>query len=183
MPVGNDIVAFESAGRLHPRFATRVLAPSEFAIYVARDCADEFLWLAWAAKETAYKWVKQRKPEVRFIWSQFVFDPETMTVTYGDETIPLQFQVTGEYVHCFSGGECAPLTAVTTCDEDLSPSAAVRRLARKLVAEKLRCAPDDVTIEKDAHGIPTYRRGALTGALSLSHHGAFVAAAVGELLS
>src|SRR5512140_1470404 len=68
--VGNDVVDLADPEArldgLHPRFATRVFTAAERALLEA--CADRrsLHWALWAAKESAYKTLKQLEPSLAF---------------------------------------------------------------------------------------------------------------------
>ena len=59
MQVGNDIVDLDYVHDHNPRFAQRVLAEEELKGFEASNNAPAYLWQAWAAKEAAFKIIKQ----------------------------------------------------------------------------------------------------------------------------
>lgn len=75
MFIGNDVVDLRDPearpGAIHPRFPERVCADDELcAIYRAAD-PMRLLWAHWAAKESAFKAMRQLDPFVRFLPRRF----------------------------------------------------------------------------------------------------------------
>jgi phosphopantetheinyl transferase (holo-ACP synthase) len=70
---GNDIVALDTIDRMRtqqPRFYSKILTVGEQECFCRRDdlglSFEEFVWLSWSVKESAYKYLKRRQPALVF---------------------------------------------------------------------------------------------------------------------
>jgi phosphopantetheinyl transferase (holo-ACP synthase) len=88
---GNDVVslnAIDIARTRQQRFYSKILAGSEIAAYnhyKAGITFENFVWLSWSIKESAYKFLKRNDPEL-------VFSPTRCVVTQFE--IPFVYQKT-----------------------------------------------------------------------------------------
>ncbi len=202
--LGNDVVDLEDPDTLpesfRPRFDERVFDPTERrAIAHARD-PHARRWMHWAAKEAAYKLARQIDP-------RFVFSPSKLVARFADDAsnetdrierrgmldlpkalapgfaaLELWAEIVDGRVHVIALPRGEDWAAVVSSVEVLpaggDPSEEVRRLARECVSRDLGLSVDRVTIGRRDR-IPTVeidgRRCHM--ALSLSHHGRFVAVA------
>ncbi|MBY0399876.1 4'-phosphopantetheinyl transferase superfamily protein, partial [Myxococcota bacterium] len=212
----------------HRRFDARVFAPEERA-RIAADGSGQTVsqaraeagfqirlpphpqalrWAHWAAKEAAYKLMRQRDPA-------FVFSPIRLVARFdapgtgrlpgstrrgelearaGDGSPPFAIELacfeTGDFVHVVAlpaGGDWSAVsTGIEALDDrraqpDGDPSLAVRLLARREIARLLDLAPSRLAIGRRGR-IPTLELDGSTTplALSLSHHGRYVAYAVAK---
>ena len=71
--MGNDIIdlrAIDTQRSNDSRFYTKILLPSEMALYQRPECAhipfEHFLWLLWSIKESGYKYLKRGFPDLVF---------------------------------------------------------------------------------------------------------------------
>lgn len=67
---GNDIVALKAIDRqrtCRPEFYSKFITPSELAVYSPNSLSFEnFVWLLWSVKESAYKYFKRNNAELVF---------------------------------------------------------------------------------------------------------------------
>jgi len=190
--IGNDVVDVGDpetrAAGLHPRFDARVFALEEQEALASSADPDRQRWILWAAKESAYKAARRCDPRIVFSPSRFIVRPtaeDEATVSVGDRRFRIALAAGRGYVHavaCVAGAPTDLCTAVATIapdaavDDAASPSIAARELAAATVGEMLGQPPSNVTIRR--HGrLPALwlRDCARPLALSLSHHGRFVA--------
>jgi phosphopantetheinyl transferase (holo-ACP synthase) len=193
--LGNDVVDLADAEArlegLHPRFEQRAFTAAERAALADSPHRQRLHWALWAAKESAYKALKQLDPSL-------AFSPRELEVTLGPETggderqgarelasgrvvrgsleLDLEVQFSGESVHAIARrripAAAGILSAVEAAREDAS--AAVRRLATSAIGAALGIAPGQLRISGRP---PLVWRGddRLDLSLSVSHHGRFVA--------
>jgi hypothetical protein len=202
--LGNDIVDLKDPDTrpetFRPRFDARVFGPVERrAIEHDRD-GQARRWSHWAAKEAAYKLARQ-------IDDQFIFAPSKMLAHFessdlvephcrerrGKMTLPesavisfreveLRGIETPAYVHVMAqpvGGDWdAVVSSVERVDDEAHASEFVRSLAAAGIARDLGIERTRVGIGRRGR-IPTVEiDGTLSSmAISLSHHGRFVACA------
>jgi phosphopantetheinyl transferase (holo-ACP synthase) len=76
---GNDIVSLNAINITRTkqyRFYSKILSPSEKSLYNQAEFAaipfENFVWLLWSVKESAYKYLKRNNPELIFIPLKFV---------------------------------------------------------------------------------------------------------------
>lgn len=182
--VGNDVVdlAVDASRELHPRFDTRVFAPSERDALRHSGSAGRLRWMLWAAKEAAYKVAKKRDLRTVFSPSRFVvtLGPSLRgEVCHGDLRIPVVLEASGEAVHAvaFGPGEAGErLVFAVEPREGEDPSRAARSAAVRALARCLGRPARDLRVCLRGR-IPFLE---LRGEpepldLSLSHHGRFVA--------
>jgi phosphopantetheinyl transferase (holo-ACP synthase) len=87
---GNDIVslnAIDIARTRQQRFYSKILAASESTLYNQHQTEitfENFVWLLWSIKESAYKFLKRHDPEL-------VFSPTRCVVTQLE--IPVEYQI------------------------------------------------------------------------------------------
>lgn len=203
--LGNDVVDLRDADAkpetFRPRFDARVFAPVERRA-IERDAQPQARrWAHWAAKEAAYKLAKQ-------IDATFVFSPSKLVahfnapvdgsagrvercgtlglpnmLTPGVRELELRSFETADWVHVLAlpaGSDWeAVVWAVAPLEVMADPSAAVRSLAVNRIAQDLGVERDRVTIGRRGR-IPTVSIDDCdrTMAISLSHHGGWVACAM-----
>lgn len=198
--VGNDVVDLreerQSRHSFNPRFPERILAPSEWQTFHTLPSHDPFLWIAWAAKEAAYKIMKQRDPMTVFSPSAFIWDHIRQEINFQSHTIPLQVTasphsifVQGSWPVIPIHGRVEDVTNLTSLPLSAwfhSPeetyaekplSQAVRLLAKRELSLVLGAAPSDWIFEKSSVGQPIARlksQPEFRVPLSFTHHGGFV---------
>jgi phosphopantetheinyl transferase (holo-ACP synthase) len=203
--LGNDVVDLRDPDTrpetFRPRFDERVFDVTERRAIEHDEDSHARRWIHWAAKEAAYKLARQ-------IDDQFVFSPGKLIARFeaaesaeyhrrtrrGAMTLPVAPAVgfreielrgieTPEYVHVIAlpmGGDWdAVVSSVEPLADETDASEAVRVLAASGVARDLGIDASRVAIGRRGR-IPTVEiDGARsTMAISLSHHGGYVASAV-----
>lgn len=203
--LGNDVVDLHDPDAkpesFRARFDERVFAPVERRA-IERDARPlARRWAHWAAKEAAYKLAKQ-------LDASFVFSPKALVPKFGAasalpgdqaeragqlelpepigrgiQELELRSLETVDFVHVVAlpaGADWqAVVSAVEPVADEARSSGAVRSLARRRIARDLGIASERVEI--GARGrIPTVEiDGAASPlAISLSHHGGWVACAM-----
>jgi phosphopantetheinyl transferase (holo-ACP synthase) len=195
--IGNDIVDLEFLDQplyQHVRHLRRVCSLTEARM--VRDSADPSVRLAvvWAAKEAAYKLISRMRPDCHFVPRHFATQFEDSQdrdaalegrVAFEELDVRVRVSITPRWVHAVATFE-APLAirlAVAPVEEYCvsgssaqRESAAVRKLAKDLLEQSGLVG---ATIANKGK-IPSVvsDRGDANISLSLSHHGAFVAAAI-----
>ncbi len=196
--VGNDIVDlnfFESPAYHHIQFLSRVCTPAE-----ARAVADSLdpcrlLAMAWASKEATYKLLAKEGSLRHFIPRQFSVEIASaerrhsqyrFKVTHAALDVVVDIQATERWVHAIAAFPEGRIVhwRVQEIEQRFQDgrqaqveSEGVRSLANELLAEY---EEGDVVLEFVGR-IPAIRRkiaGHTGMGISLSHHGAFVAAAI-----
>jgi phosphopantetheinyl transferase (holo-ACP synthase) len=186
--VGNDVVDLRDRsvanGPRHPRFDTRVFAPSEHRALRESGEENPLRWAFWAAKEAAYKVAK--KLDDAAIWSpvRFVVHIDATgagRVEHEGRDISVRVEKDAERVHAVASDTSASLSQVRARvaelpTEDANPSAAVRALACEDLAGVLGRDAELLEIARRDR-IPVLRVAGEDAPLdlSLSHHGRFVA--------
>ncbi len=184
--LGNDVVDLRDPEidprRLHPRFDRRVFGDDERAAIAGAADPLRTRWRLWAAKEAAYK--AARRMDGRTVWSPVRFRvslaPSEPRVEHGGRRFALRFDDDEGRVHALAWA--AGVTGVVHAVERAAsagaadPSAAVRALACRVVAERLDVAASALEVRRRERIPDLFRDGApVGGALSLSHHGGLVA--------
>lgn len=191
MWIGNDIVDLSLNQKHHPRFVRRIFSDHDLERYNRGGAQSQDLWLAWAAKEAAYKLEKQRDAAIYFSPAEFSVDLSEAKVNWRGRVHSFGCVASTDYVHVWvhSGSgrvetKVAPASAVTTGLSARNLSADVRILAASVVSSLFGIRVDEVVVDTDQHRIPfAVRRDSkgvtrLPCAISLSHDGGFVAVAV-----
>jgi phosphopantetheinyl transferase (holo-ACP synthase) len=191
--VGNDVVDFAASRWPHHRhahalgrFSERVCAADERALVAAAHHPERMLWALFAAKEAAYKVVTRFTGGVVFAHRAFVVSQDLTEVRYQDLSMRLQVCRRAAYVHAVAWtGDREPFWQVALLGGTECARAAVRRLATSMLAQRMGCAAEDLSILREPHsaywdglGPP---RALVRGepapyGVSLSHHGRFVSA-------
>jgi len=197
--VGNDIVdlqCFDAPFYQHIGYLERVCTPAEADTVRRSKDASRALASVWAAKEAAYKLISRSSSLRHFVPRDFATDIaelspgsvyDQLQVSCNGKRAKVTTFATEQWLHAVAvfADSChlhwkvqeihkPPFGIITPADE----SDIARQLARDLLSESgLKNASLDFV-----EGIPTLREGG-TGsvgkAMSLSHHGRFVAAALG----
>ena len=188
--IGNDVVDLGDAdsriAEHHPRFDRRVFAPAERDLIAASRDGERLRWLLWAAKESAYK-------AARRLDARMVFSPVRFVVSLGSETaatvdapcgpFDVELDADAEHVHAVARPRDDAGATVYSAVARLGPgaaettsSAAVRRVTVTTLARLLDIPERDLTLDRDER-VPRLHIGGrpTAAAVSLSHHGRFVA--------
>ena len=197
--IGNDIVDLRGESQTHhPRFARRVLTDYEYQGYCRSHDPHRYLWTAWAAKEAAYKVVRQSGDCHAFRPAAFEHRRHTGFVQYDGRRITTEVQTKPDYVVAVARLGTGQYTEVTRVVEDVlrnpsdrnilrwsgkipQESIAARHLVATILASELLCPPADIVVLKNRWGVPEpYVRGKRSRvALSISHHDRYVSIAIG----
>jgi phosphopantetheinyl transferase (holo-ACP synthase) len=187
--IGNDVVDLgDEDSRIathHARFDQRVLAPSERALIPSGPRGERVRWLVWAAKESAYKAARRIDAAVVFSPPRFVVrlaSERTAVVEGAGRTFEVTLRADDERVHAVARVRDDAAGAVYSAVARLAPgaaetpSAAVRRIAVSTLARLLDIPERDLAVDREGR-VPCLRvRGRQeAAALSLAHHGRFVA--------
>ena len=191
--LGNDVVDLADpetrAGAQHPRFAARVFTPAERAALTNARDPQRLRWRLWAAKEAAYKCVKQLDPGA-------CFSPQRFEVELGNGRLEHVVHA-GRRLRVALWEDADALVAIATDGADpeqgvlrvlsqlpvaadaRDASTAVRTLARDAAAGWIGCTPHELAFTRAGRAPRLTLRGApLRLDVSLAHHGRFVAAAL-----
>jgi phosphopantetheinyl transferase (holo-ACP synthase) len=175
---GNDVVDLAKAhSAFSERFLKKVFAPEEEAAIRKAPDARLNAWAHWAAKESAFKVLSRRDPDLPFHWKRFVvFLAASMQEGYVQHPagmVQFKAEVTAEYVHVLAGFSSIPEGVVSAIDPHMDQSEAVRQLACEFFT-RLKGKPAIVERENDLPVLVSEKKRHL---VSLSHHGRFVAVA------
>ncbi|MDJ0785554.1 MAG: 4'-phosphopantetheinyl transferase superfamily protein [Myxococcota bacterium] len=208
--IGNDVVDLRDPearpGASHPRFERRVFGDRERRSIEASACRERSLWAHWAAKEAAFKALRRQRPDLPFHPRGFEVSlrgrlrPRVSSLLRGDVrvsglSLPVFARIDAERVHAWVGG--ATQVAAERIRPGACPSESARALA--LAMARTRFPGEALRVEREDR-IPTlvrtpFRTTAASNddvgsarepdvcrvPLSLSHHGRFVACAIGAL--
>jgi len=194
LPVGNDIIDLldreSDPSGLHPRYLERVFTCEEReALHRSRlDKMRLELWSRLAAKEATFKALAARRPELVFSPRTFATSLMAPTtngqrhgwVEHGGLRIPVLLHHSVTFLHAIAAtaselDHAHLLTKVSPIMNDTDPSSAVRRSAKRCLAQYLGC--DERRVQVRGRRPPGFFIGGQSAAhsLSLSHHGAWVA--------
>lgn len=177
--IGNDVVDLAAPdtrpAAQHPRFDARAFTAAERAAIGSGPAAHRRRWAFWAAKEAAYKALRQEHPALGFVPGRFAVAfaggrcEGAGSVAVGPLRIPVTVRVGPGWIHAIAhrAGTAPPIARVVRCRPGEDPRAAVRAAA-------LASQPGAAGIER-VRRVPRLRTGTGTLPLSLSHHGRFVA--------
>jgi phosphopantetheinyl transferase (holo-ACP synthase) len=195
--LGNDIVDIEFCERpkyRHPRYLDRVCGPEE-ADAVRRSVNPvKALASIWASKEATYKLFSKRTAQCRFVPRQFVAqienrDPvridQKLSILYAGVHTEVSLFAEERWVHAVAAFPAMKIhwtvreieKCFCGCGKTSSESEAVRFLANYLLEE---LGLQDVSLQFEGR-VPKLSRESDAGPgmdVSLSHHGAFAAAAI-----
>ncbi|MFP3980597.1 MAG: 4'-phosphopantetheinyl transferase superfamily protein [Desulfobacterales bacterium] len=205
--MGNDIVdrrAVDAAGKgRDARFVRRVLTEQELRACRQSADPDQYLWAAWAARETAYKAMAKSWPDIsasprRYqpVFEDGIGGQNLRGVVQTPKTpVYIRVMIRADYIHCIGQSQQSPehlvwgverLFAKPDPAENHDPdrqSAVVRRAAAARISAcmgfpaadiQIRRYPDQIGRRISPPGV--YIRGVRWQIdISLSHHGRFAA--------
>ncbi len=195
---GNDIVALGAINVERTRqtnFYSKILSPSEQQLYTAlqpHQPFENFVWLAWSVKESAYKFLQKFMPDLVFSPTRITltrlesgFDFENTAVYKGTA----QFKNETLYFRCIINHDYI-FSVVNFKDDFTHTQWGVKRIdsahhthQSSEVRELLLCDLNDLqpgnnfTINKSPHGWPIIIKDdqEISLPVSLAHHGHYVA--------
>jgi len=205
--IGNDVIDLADAEchTVHPRFDERVFGADERRMIDASAAPEPMRWLLWAAKESAYKLLRQLEPETTFIPARLSVHPQREqpldtapeqmgpnlpqigtlhelpggTVRYASSCMPYRAMRKADALHVITflpQASGSELLAMVAETRSEPPSVAVRRLAIAAIAARTAIPAEELSIVRDCRVPRIYWRGRQAPiGLSLSHHGRFVA--------
>ena len=190
-------------GAQHPRFDARVFGAGERSALERSGARDRLRWILWAAKESAFKVAQRREPDMAFAPTRFVVNLDASLrgcVRHADREYPVSVAVMGDCVHAVAmeasaAGAVRAGVAVCAAEGDVGaslPGCAARDLAAGAIAPLLgveradlrfarRRRVPELQLDPGVHrSWDPARRGSVEArvgrvAVSLSHHGRFVA--------
>ena len=185
--LGDDVVDLgdpdAAPGAVHPRFDARVFAAPEREWLAASGRPSRARWWLWAAKEAAYKRARRLDPALPFHPRSFVVELDA-TARRGRVCGPggeaqVRLARAGDALHAVAFGagddEARIAWGVAALAQGADPSLAARALATARVAARLGARAQALRVERRDR-IPALRLpDGRALALSLSHHGRFVA--------
>jgi phosphopantetheinyl transferase (holo-ACP synthase) len=181
--LGNDVIDLadpETSSR-HARFDARVFTAAERDRIAAAADAGRLRQTLWAAKESAYKAARRSALDIVFSPRRFAVEldgEDSARVRFPGGAARVRIQIAGDCVHAIAildGCDARRIlsgagTLGNTTDPN-APSGAARALALTELAPHLRESQGTLRVEREGR-IPSLEGCA---ALSLSHHGRFVA--------
>jgi len=198
--VGNDVVDLDDPGAVgasrRERFVRRILRPAELRDVEASADPDVALWTRFAAKEAAYKAAVQLRGSTPATPAAYEVAADLASVRLSDARFQLLIEfsaaaATGRpgLVHAIAwrGGD-RPRFGAGACAGD--PGAGAHSLLAASAGACLGCAPSRLRIVRDpilgswdGYGPPRLQLDGrpLPAAVSLSHHGRFIAFAHGPV--
>jgi len=188
--IGNDVVDLcdpdVRPDAIHPRFDRRVFAPDERRRIAAAGPDSPLRWMAWAAKEAAFKAAKRCDPACIFAPIRFLTefdDAGRGRVHHAGVEYDLRVSLGGGCVHAVATVR-SPITEhiVARVKREPTPRLAPADASRSVRAFALADLADALGVGVDSLAIRSHQRiprlVAATDeviALSLSHHGRCVA--------
>ncbi len=235
MCIGNDVVDLSTVEHQKPdRYCRRIFSAGEYKQYVSEHaatgclfwapklsigaghpkevseqtrvaCDPSLVWRAWAAKEAAFKMLRQAGILNAFVPSRLTYCDRTSRIRYGNSEWQVQLSQSARLVLAVVSESprwasiVEEISTLTTVKPDLfcaaeleagclhwpSESIAVRALAKQYLARHFECTPSDIEFSApDKYSQP---RGSICArpfdrGLSLSHDGRFAAVAISERL-
>jgi phosphopantetheinyl transferase (holo-ACP synthase) len=206
---GNDIVSLNAIDinrTLQPRFYSKILAASEITAYDQyKDTIslENFVWLLWSIKESAYKFLQRNNPDLVFSPTRCIINHLDIPAEYStDESIAI-LQDTGfdnqpvfksiikvgtETLYSRSVVNSDFIFSVVNEDNDfddtgwgvkwINDASSDNQSAevRTFLLAKLKSdlSSNNLQIVKNNHGCPTLLSGEVDIPISLAHHGHWV---------
>jgi len=181
--LGNDIVDRKALGGHNPRFTDRILNPIEKARRQNWSLDESFIWLYWACKEAAYKAIRQSR-EIPFHHREFIVSEDMTGIVWQDETLQLHVMEDADAIFALAtdGQKFQCHSQIARFPKELAPalqSEKARALLLDLAALHLPWPRAELSIRSKNRIPQLIRQGqALPHAMSLTHHGRYVAASL-----
>jgi phosphopantetheinyl transferase (holo-ACP synthase) len=181
--LGNDIVDRKATAAHNSRFQNRILNPLEKSRRQIWSLDEPFLWFYWAAKEAAYKAIRQSR-DIPFHHREFIVSEDLTRIVWKDETFQLQFIQDADAVFALAtdGAISQCHSQIASFSEEAAPllqSEKARALLLDLAAQHLALPRAEMTIQTENRIPKLMHQGrTLPHAMSLTHHGRYVAASL-----
>ena len=189
--IGNDVIDLvdpdSQPGRQHRRFDKLAFTCEERRVLRRMGNSHTQRWCMWAAKEAAYKLLKQTDSSISFAPRRFEVSwqgHDRCTVVHKERTAWVQLRFGNDYVHALalsdapSDDQQLPPVAIIRLDAapQRPPSIEIRKLVKRMASLWLGQKATNlkvVTEEKIPRLVDA--KGDHCGYLSLSHHGRYMA--------
>ncbi len=184
MQLGCDIVDLLFTKEHNPRFVDRILSPEEGLRFPRIALEDPLLWKLWAAKESAYKAMKQLL-DIPFHHREFLVDQDLSAIRYHDTALKLDVQQVGDRIFATAAslGVQTVISRFHAFDDEALPeeqSQQANELLLQAAAETLNLPRSELSLLREQRIPKLMHRGQkLPHPISLSHHGRYVAASLG----
>lgn len=183
MRLGNDIVDLSFAQGHHPRFASRILHPIERERFPLAIQNPSLLWSLWAAKEAAYKAIKQ-KEDIGFHHRKFIVAADFKSIQYQQQTLELRVEQEVDLIFALAADPSLNQIQTLKLSLDYEPSPKEQSLKTKelliqIAALFLQVAPQTLAVTSHQR-IPKIQwlGKTLEHPASCTHHGRFLAASL-----
>ncbi|MCX6129712.1 MAG: 4'-phosphopantetheinyl transferase superfamily protein [Proteobacteria bacterium] len=184
MRLGNDIVDLNFVDDHHTRFAQRILSPIEIDRFPDASQNPSLLWSLWAAKESAYKAMRQTA-KIGFHHREFQVAADCQSIQYFEESLALKITQDGALI--FALATDVPMTDVRSLfarfEHEPLPkdqSSIASNLLIELASQSLAIDPEELSIIHQDRIPKIQRQGKLLKLpASCTHHGRFIAASLG----
>ena len=184
MRLGNDIVDLTCVEAHHPRFVTRILNPIELERFAEAHQNPNLLWSLWAAKEAAFKAIKQSQA-IGFHHQKFIVAADLRSIQYQQQTLELRLEQDGDLIFALAADASLNQTRSLTLrfEHELAPeeqSLKTKELLLELAAQHLGLNPKELAVASQER-IPKIQwlDKILPHPASCAHHGRFLAASLG----
>ena len=206
MCIGNDVVDLATVEHQKPdRYCRRLFSAGEYKQYLSGPAAPALVWRAWAAKEAAFKMLRQAGILNAFVPSRLTYCDRSARIRYDQSEWHVRLTQNTRLVSAVVSesrrwtsiiGEISTSSTVMPhlfCTAELEAgclhwppeSIAVRVLAKQVLTRHFDCAPSAIVLSApDKYSQPC---GSICGrpfnrGLSFSHDGRFAAVAISERL-
>ncbi|MGF7078193.1 4'-phosphopantetheinyl transferase family protein [Mucilaginibacter sp. UYCu711] len=197
---GNDIVALNLVDKqrtLLPAFYLKFITPAELSLHKESAISFEnFIWLLWSVKESAYKYLKRSDESLVFSPSKLIvqnlsipaesdrvyLDTDQIVDTFydgivstGSSTIKFRSAINNQFIATVINEGDVYWGVQAIADSDYhTQSNAVRLLALAKLNDIILA--DDLWIDKHSSGYPFIVNGThpLRSSISFAHHGCYV---------
>ncbi|HET9238549.1 MAG TPA: 4'-phosphopantetheinyl transferase superfamily protein [Oligoflexus sp.] len=183
MRLGNDIVDRKATAGHNPRFTDRILNPLEKSRRQSWSLDESFIWFYWAAKEAAYKAIRQSR-DIPFHHREFIVSDDMTRIVWKDEAFQLQLIEDADAIFALAtdGQTCQCRSQRAAFPEEPTPalqSEKARALLLDLAATHLSLPRSELSFQAENRIPKLIHQGKpLPHAMSLTHHGRYVAASL-----
>ena len=191
--IGNDIVDLKDSdsdlSSFHADFKYRILNSQELFDIKNNDLPNNLLlWIYWASKESAYKYMSRIYPEIHFSWKHFYFNYQLKKIFYKKYHCDCKIDIQkNKYIHVISYPNGSNLKSIFSkvyyfpnlAYQNVKYSSLVLKdLFTNHIASFLKVSSKDIQIKKNHSGyhVPyVYAKNKiLENPVSFSHHGSYI---------